>query len=285
MENVNNINNEKSVDLRAENIELKKERDSLKAELGTLKEQLVALKEQKESQDFMITAALHDIKNPMHGIAGFSLLVSETMMKIILKNAKEEEIKESYSYLEAISDSAGGLNKLLEDLSELHKTNNALKSSKIELIDLFSDIEDTLGLLSGLALQKKITLENEISNDLKIKSNNMIFSTCIRNFVANAIKFTKENGTIRVYSEEQNDSIKICVSDNGVGMTKGQIASFFNKIGMHNTTLGTNGEKGTGFGIYFCKKMIESVGGKIEVESEGEGKGSTFTIILPNNKE
>lgn len=126
-------------------------------------------------------------------------------------------------------------------------------------------------------------MNNEIKEGVKIYSNINVVYFCIRNLINNAIKFTKEGGVVRVYSEKENDSIRIFVSDNGVGMKPENARDIFNKLG--ETELGTNGERGSGFGLCACKEMIEKMGGQISAESDGEGKGSTFTIILPNNKE
>ena len=101
----------------------------------------------------------------------------------------------------------------------------------------------------------------------------------LRNLIANAIKFTFQNGEILVKAEQNTNDILISVKDSGVGMSKKQIEKLF-KIDSSQTTLGTNNEKGTGLGLILCREFVEIQGGKIWVESD-QGKGSTFYFTIP----
>jgi two-component system sensor histidine kinase/response regulator len=100
----------------------------------------------------------------------------------------------------------------------------------------------------------------------------------IRNLVNNAIKFTKNKGTVEVLSEDMGDFVCIAVKDNGIGISEQNLKKLFDRESSF-TTLGTELEKGTGLGLNLCKEFVELHGGKIWVESE-EGKGSTFKFTL-----
>jgi signal transduction histidine kinase len=105
-----------------------------------------------------------------------------------------------------------------------------------------------------------------------------MLKTVIRNLCSNAIKFTQEKGCILITCKNEDDLVKIYVKDDGMGLSEDRKNKLFDGTGY--TTLGTNGEKGTGFGLPMCKEMIEKMNGTIEVESEGLGKGTTFIITL-----
>jgi len=101
----------------------------------------------------------------------------------------------------------------------------------------------------------------------------------MRNIISNAIKFTNQNGQINIYAEKVDKNAIITVSDNGIGIDKNILPKLW-ELRTDNTTLGTNNEKGTGFGLILCKELIEKHNGQIWVESE-VGKGSDFKFTLP----
>jgi signal transduction histidine kinase len=92
------------------------------------------------------------------------------------------------------------------------------------------------------------------------------------------VKFTEPYGSILVTTSVNNSCVLIKVIDTGVGINKEKIEQLFIKD-MKTSTMGTNGEKGTGLGLLLCKELIELNKGEIKIESE-IGKGSTFTIIF-----
>jgi signal transduction histidine kinase len=108
---------------------------------------------------------------------------------------------------------------------------------------------------------------------------NMILSI-IQNLVSNAIKFTPQEGIIKIMSKKEDRHILVSVADNGVGMTIEQQKMIFKIVSNHSTS-GTNRESGSGLGLLLCKELVEIHGGKIWAESE-KGKGSTFYFTIPD---
>ncbi len=106
-----------------------------------------------------------------------------------------------------------------------------------------------------------------------------MLNTILRNLISNAIKFTNKDGHIDIYSELNNTDIVITISDNGNGIKPEILARLFD-ITKIQSTQGTNGENGTGFGLLLCKEFVEKHNGKIWVESE-LGNGSNFKFTLP----
>ena len=107
-----------------------------------------------------------------------------------------------------------------------------------------------------------------------------MFRLVIRNIINNSVKFTYENGTITLNSNDAEDFTELTISDSGVGIPDERIRTLFN-IGIpHSSTDGTMHEKGTGLGLALCKDIITLHNGTIAVKSE-IGKGTTFTFIFP----
>ena len=107
-----------------------------------------------------------------------------------------------------------------------------------------------------------------------------MINVIIRNLLNNAIKFTKNGGTVSVSSKTKNNFTEISIKDTGIGISKENINKLF-RTDVHHTTIGTSEEKGTGLGLILCKEFVEKNNGKIWVESD-LNKGSTFTFSLPN---
>jgi signal transduction histidine kinase len=106
-----------------------------------------------------------------------------------------------------------------------------------------------------------------------------MLNTILRNLLGNAVKFTSENGAIRISLSRKDGFVELGVHDSGVGMNEEQLTGLFRIEGYHSTT-GTGGEIGTGLGLVISKEFVEKHGGTIRVESQA-GKGSSFFFTLP----
>jgi len=149
-------------------------------------------------------------------------------------------------------------------------------------IDFYETSIKIVDILKTTALNKNILIKNEVKENTFVFADEKAIETVLRNLIANAIKFTKPDGIIKLETEIKDDEIAISVSDSGIGMSTESINKLF-KIEVHHTTVGTNNETGTGLGLLLCKEFVEKHGGKIWVESE-LGMGSKFSFTLPIKK-
>jgi signal transduction histidine kinase len=171
------------------------------------------------------------------------------------------------------------LNYVLENLLIWSRSRmKGVDTPELKDINLNKQASSSIGLLKGLADQKKITIQNQINTSLSIKADPQHFDIIIRNILLNSIKFTNEQGSINLYSKIENDQLAICIEDNGVGMNPAQIDRLF-QLRTHFTTPGTQKEKGTGLGLLICAEYAAANNWEIKVESQ-IGKGTIFTIIL-----
>ena len=215
----------------------------------------------------------HDLKNPLGAIIGMADLTIEDSQE---NDLNKKEVIEQYKL---IRENCRRLLTLFDDLLTLMTLEKNNIHPEVLVIQLREKINDQLALLLPSAELKNISLINNIEDNTKIMTNDDILNTIIRNLVSNAIKFTQEGGEISVSSSSENGSTIIFIKDNGIGLSKERLSNIFNNE--RYTTLGTNKEKGTGFGLQICKEMIEKMGGTIEAQSEGLNMGTTFIIKLP----
>ncbi len=145
-------------------------------------------------------------------------------------------------------------------------------------IDLSKSIIATIDILNQTAENKKIIITTNLHNQLVWADENMT-TFIIRNIVSNAIKFTKEGGSIKISTMRNKRNAFIIIKDDGVGISKDNLAKLF-KDDNNYSTFGTNNEKGIGLGLALCKDFMNLQNGDIEIESI-IGEGTTVNLLFP----
>lgn len=244
------------------------DRKKAKADLEEVVKQLHILNAQK---DMFFSIIAHDLKNPFNAIIGYSELM---MMEVREKNYKTVE-----EFAGIILDSSVKAMDLLGNLmrwAESHTGRIIFDPKRIVLNEVVKDVTD---MFDQIAIQKDVTIKNEISNKIKVLADKDMLATIVRNLVSNAVKFTHPGGEILIYTKEDSDKLILAVKDNGVGINQNDLAKLF-RIDATFSSMGTKNEKGTGLGLILCKKFVERHGGKIWAET-GKGVGSTFFVSFP----
>ncbi len=231
-----------------------------------LAEKTFALKQSNQSKDKLISIIAHDFKSPLNSLKGaVGLLKMNALSK--------EEIEELAGKLEnQITDTLDFVNNLLY-WAKSQMQGIEMKPKEIILSDL---VKDLIPLHSPMIANKGLSLNNQITEDVKVWADRDSVSLTIRNLLSNAIKFTSKEGTITLSTKPKGDFWEIAVADTGVGMDTATVQDLFETA---DSTLGTSSEKGTGLGLLLCKDFVEKNGGKIWVESQ-VGVGSTFFFTL-----
>jgi PAS domain S-box-containing protein len=258
-------------------ITISKIKDFLQKNVGTLVILRDITKEKsvdKMKSDF-ISVASHEIRNPLNAI--------KQSVDIINNPASGELTKDQKELLEMAQKNIDKLLQLSNDLLDTSK----IESGKLELTKKESNIneivEQTSQNFDAQLKNAKINFKTNLQDSLPLANIDPLrISQVITNLISNAIKFSKENGTITISSfnnKDDSNMIQISVADTGEGMSKEDIPKLFQKF----QQVGTSAEKkfkGTGLGLALCKNIIDLHGGKIWVDSEIE-KGSTFNFTLP----
>lgn len=226
-----------------------------------------------KTKDKFFSIIAHDLKNPIGSFKQLTEALSEDFDKM-----QKEEIKE---YIKLMKRNAKQLFELLENLLTWSRSQRDTIDFNPVDANLNKIIENVISTLNVQAENKSIKLKNEVATDLQLMADVNMLVTVLRNLISNAIKFTPENGDIRIYSEEKENTIITSIKDNGVGISKDRIDNLFNP-GCNGSTKGTKNESGTGLGLILCKEFVEKNGGKIWVESNEEN-GSTFSFSLPKS--
>jgi len=233
------------------------------------------LKELNLTKDKFFSIIGHDLGNQFNIILGF--------LEVLVSDFKKLEANKVEYHLTNIFNSSKHAYDLLENLLTWARMQTNLIEYNPQAFDVYSKIIKTIELFEGASSKKNIKIEVIINKEIIIYADINMFYTVFRNLIANAIKFTHENGTILISAKKKEDFCEVSIKDNGVGISAEEIRKIF-RIDSKHKTLGTKGEKGTGLGLILCKEFIEKQHGKIWVESE-VGKGSQFSFTLPLKNE
>ncbi len=232
------------------------------------------LNELNSSKDKFFSILAHDLKNPFQGLLGYTEILN-TEYDTLTQGEVKESIESLYSVTRNVY-------SLLEGLLEWSRAQTGRMEYNPTLFKLSEEAVKVVDLSKENASFKQISLTSEINDTTMVFADRNMISTILRNLVANAIKFTNSGSFVKITATTSKEEVEITVLDKGIGMSQEELDSLF-RIDIHHTTLGTNGEEGTGVGLILCKELVQNNGGKIWAESE-LGKGSKFIFTLPISK-
>jgi len=242
----------------------------LEAAKHEVQQQNIKLQDLNHTKDKFFSIISHDLKGPLNSLTSFSRLLIEHT-----DNLTREEIQMLAADLDK---SLKNLFALLENLLEWSRSQTGNIDFTGEVFDMREILEMNKNLLESQAKNKRISIVIDPMEECMVKLHKHSISTVVRNLISNAIKFSREGGTIRLGIKKTKDLLSVSVADNGVGMSQEVVNKLF-RLDQKHSTQGTAHEKGTGLGLILCKEFIEKNGGKIRVQSES-GKGSVFTFVF-----
>ena len=222
-----------------------------------------------------ISIASHQLRTPLTAIKGF--------ISLMLEGSYGKMAPEQVDVLNKVYSSNERLVNLVEDLLNISRIESGrmeFQFDKWKIEDICQEVIDTFVLR---AKEHKLYLEYKkpdqqlpelIIDGVKVRE-------VISNLVDNAIKYTLEGkGGVTLKVEQRGESIRVTISDTGIGIPESELPYLFAKFSRGKDTSRLN-TGGTGLGLYVGKTMIENNGGKIWAESDGQGLGSRFIIELP----
>ena len=212
----------------------------------------------------------HDLRGPFTSLLGMTSVLSDMADKF----TKEQILDYAHNTHKAGNQVYDLLQNLLE-WSRLQMEGGTIKLETFSMQDL---AQETIDVLKPIAQDKGVTVKAGNSSTRVHADLNMV-KTIIRNLMENAIKFTPQGGTITVEYLDNEGMLQVIIKDTGVGMSEEKIKYIFS-LDHKTTTLGTNGEVGTGMGLPLCKELVELNGGKIWAKSAVD-EGTQFHFTLP----
>ena len=250
--------------------------------LASRKKQMEALKEAQNANAANIAKTTflnhmsHDIRTPMNAIIGFT--------DIALKLKPDREVE---NYLKKIRQSSEYLMTLMNDVLDISRIESGKLEYKPVPVDLGDMVNTVLSIARGYTENRDLifTVSTEKLKNPYVMADELRIREVLLNIISNAVKFTKDGGTISFAAEsrpgkdEQHIIVRFRISDTGIGMSEEFQIRIFDEFSQENNGARTS-YKGTGLGMAIAKRYVDLMSGKIEVSSR-QGVGSTFTVEIP----
>jgi signal transduction histidine kinase len=238
-----------------------------------LREQQEEIVEANRMKGQFLANMSHELRTPLNAIIGFAELMHSGKVGPVAADHHE--------YLGDILTSSRHLLQLINDILDLAKVESGKMEFRPERVDLGKLVGEVRDILRGLAAEKRLHVATQIDpqagtafiDPARVKQ-------VLYNYLSNAIKFTSEGGlvTARIIAQE-TALFRLEVEDSGIGISAEDIDKLF--VEFHQLDASSAKRfQGTGLGLAMTKRIVEALGGRVEVRST-PGKGSTFSAVLP----
>ena len=222
-------------------------------------------------RDFVANVS-HELRTPVTIIKGYA----ETLLDGVLQSDPIRAVR----FVEIISNHSDRLTNLVNDILTLSSLES--KEARLELnpIDVSGTIAKACVLLQERAAQKNIAIIDEtVSGELpRVKADQGRLEQVVVNLLENAVKYTPDGGTVRLFTEDSGEFIRVSVADTGIGIPFKDQPRIFERFYRVDEAR-TREQGGTGLGLAIVKHIVQLHGGTVSVNSE-TGKGSVFSVTL-----
>ena len=246
--------------------------ERLRKDKINIEKKLEALEELSAMKSEFISTVSHELRTPLAVIKGLVTVVSDEIVGQI--NHKQKEV------LQKTLDNVERLKKIIDDLLDISRIERNTLKLRYSLVDIVDLMKDSEGFFIKLAKEKNICLRYAYPDEpVNVFIDADRVRQVISNLISNAIKFTMDGGKIKIEVKILEAKVRIGVIDTGIGISKADLSSVFNKFTQVSKLAGAE-NKGVGLGLSISKKLIERHKGEIWAESR-VGVGSRFYFTLP----
>jgi len=255
--------------INKQNEELTEINSSLEEKVKDRTKQIQHLLRQK---DEFINQLSHDLKTPLT-----PMMVLLPLLKEKIKNKKDTES------FDVVLRNVYFMKDLVNKTIDLAKLNSGIIQLEFQTINLNEELEFIIGNNQVLFDRNDIKIINRIKDQIFVFADKIRLDEVFNNLITNAIKYSPDKGgKIYIDAKEDKERFTISIKDTGLGMDSEQIELVFDEF--YKVDDSRHELDSSGLGLTITKKIIEKHGGKIWVESEGTGKGSTFYFTLKKSK-
>ncbi len=222
------------------------------------------------TKDEFLAILGHELRTPLNPIIGWTQM---------LRRGKVPPDKLDKA-LEVIERNARLQTQLIDDLLDVSRIMRGSLTIHPRPITLSSVVGAATEAVRSLAEEKQLELVELLEAEVPLNADSTRMQQVVWNLLINAIKFTPSGGRIQIQLEHQDDRARLTVSDSGAGISPAFLPHMFERFRQADTR-STREQTGLGLGLYIVRSVVEAHGGQVWAESEGEGKGATFTVLLP----
>jgi PAS domain S-box-containing protein len=240
-------------------------------DITAAKEAQLELAEAARRKDEFLAILAHELRNPLAPIRYALTLARQGKIDEAQRKRADEVIERQVEHM----------SQLLDDLLDVSRIARGHVELKKKWIDLTSVIGAAIDAARPLLDRKGHALALDLPREtLRLEADPVRLTQILSNLLTNAAKYTDPGGQIQLRAWQQGDQVALSVSDNGIGISSGMKTRLFELFSQATPALNRS-EGGLGIGLALVKAFVEKHGGSVEARSEGLGRGSEFTVVLP----
>lgn len=225
-----------------------------------------------EAKSVFLSSMSHELRTPMNSILGFAQLLDVDEPNRLDRDQK--------NYIQKILRSGKHLLHLIDEVLDLAKIESGGLELSMEPVNLYAVINDVIDIVKQMAEFKHIEIFLDgTDRSMFIQADSTRFRQVVLTLLSNAVKHNRPEGEVRIsYEEKEGNSIRLTVADTGPGIEKNKLERLFKPF--DRLGRGASSMEGTGIGLTITKRLVEFMGGSIDLNSE-LGKGTSFFVDLP----
>ncbi len=249
--------------------------DSIKASIDrklqlqkNLEESLKMIEQQSRQQSEFLSFMSHEVRTPLHAISGL----------VQMMNAQDHPTAQD-PYIVKLREIVFRTIDLVNSVLEMQKMDAGASELSLEPVHLFGHLNDVVDGFDQYLKENNnsLVLDYRADKNIRLQLDKFKITQVCSNLISNAMKFT-QNGEVKLIVDAQKegiyDRVRIRVEDNGIGMNEEELDTIFRMFSSSTPDLSGN-QQGSGLGLYFCNKLLESLDSSLQVEST-KNEGSSF---------
>ncbi len=221
----------------------------------------------RSAQDRFLAAAAHELKTPLATIV------------LLLDSLRDDRVAAAkrLAYLETGLQEAERLRQGLDNVLVAGGLRTAPRAVRKVTGDLAADVQRAVAAVDARALASGVTIAAHTPAEVRADRDEAALQLVLRNLLDNAIKYSPRGSRVQVELTAGADDVALCVRDAGRGMDADELAHAFEPFWRGSDTA----TGGTGLGLHLVRQLVAAHGGSVQAQSDGRGRGSTFTVRLP----
>ncbi|QDG78387.1 ATP-binding protein [Labrenzia sp. PHM005] len=265
--------------LKASVADLQRSRKTLETQTQQLSEMAEKYQEEKtraeaanQAKSEFLANISHELRTPLNAIIGFSDIMTQEMFGPVGTDRYADYCKDIYS-------SGTYLLNVINDILDMSKIEAGRMQIETEVVNAFEATLDAARIVTGAATEKNITVITDVAEDLHVDADKRALKQVLLNLLANAVKFTPDNGTVSLKVRPRGDKLRFEVTDTGIGISERDIERLAQPFVQVENQF-TKTHQGSGLGLAIARSLVEMHGGKLNIQSEVK-KGTVVSFSLP----
>ena len=235
---------------------------------GSFNAMTVSLEATEHRRLQLVGDVAHELRTPLSTLDGY------------LEGLEDGVIAPTPETWQLLRGETARLTRLVDDLQELWRAEARQLPLKLAPVDASAVAREVVARLAPQAEAKQITIETRPLPELTVQADRERLDQIVSNYLSNAIRYSPAGSSVTVSGDDRDGTVEIAVRDRGPGLTPEQRAHVFERFYRTDPSR-SRALGGSGIGLAIARALAEAMGGEVRAESDGPGRGSTFTVALP----